>query len=66
MFSIFLIIAGFQIGCPLLAIFIVVFFWTCVLCCNFSRTNKKKYNNPIDKHGDKNYGTIDWLYDGKL
>lgn len=68
MFSILLIIAGFQIGHPFLAIFIVVMFWAYILCSNplQVRQKKKKYINPIDEHGNENYGTIDWLHDGKL
>lgn len=67
MFSILLIIAGFKVGCPLLAIFIVLMFWACILCSNPLRIKQKKnYTNPIDEHGNENYGTIDWLHDGKL
>ena len=68
MFSILLIIAGFKIGCPLLGIFIVIFFWVCILCSNplRIRQEKKKHINPIDEYGDKYYGTIDWLYNNKL
>ena len=29
-------------------------------------TYQPKKKNPIDKHGDDNYGTIDWLTNGKL
>lgn len=31
------------------------------------KINNTRYNkNPIDVHGDYNYGTIDWLKNGKL
>lgn len=64
MFSILFIIAGFKAGCPVLAIFIVIFFWGCILCSNPLR--KVNTTHKIDKYGDENYGDINWLYNNKL
>ena len=33
---------------------------------NETTQNNVHKKNPIDEHGDYNYGTIDWLSKGKL
>lgn len=73
MFSIFLLIAAFQTGNGLTILFVATilgYFWSFIISEIKRSTNTKgtyqKKQNPIDKHGDENYGTIDWLRNGKL
>lgn len=70
MFTIALIIAGIKSGTMHIVIPILFFLWFAIISCIPSKQQLQKKTrvkkNPIDKHGDEVYGTIDWLRDGKL
>lgn len=62
MFTIFIILAGFKAGCPLLGIGIAALIWGIILCGRspYCRIDK------IDKYCDEYYGDINWLKNRKL
>ena len=75
MFSILLIIAAFRTGDikVILLVFMALFVLWAVIISEWNRysiVTKQKQSqpkqNPIDKYGDKHYGTIDWLSQRKL
>ena len=51
-----------------LAIWMIVFPCCAIYGAVTGIKSKPRYykKNPIDKHGDNIYGTIDWLREGKL
>jgi len=80
MFSIMLLIAAFQTGditMILLVMGALGWLWYMIIsefqkgARAASTKQSRQYQskpkqNPIDKHGDEVYGTIDWLRNGKL
>lgn len=66
MWTIILIIAGIQSGTLHIVLPILALVWFTIIGCWPKKDEKPKPKNPIDKHGDEVYGTIDWLRDGKL
>ena len=69
MITIAIIIAGIMSGEIIPALCIVAFGWLILIIGIMGAKSDLKNprpQDPIDKHGDENYGDIDWLRKGKL
>ena len=68
MISLALVVSAFITGnitVILLVLCMVGGFWL-MFICTWKNQNQSTKKNKIDKYGDDNYGTIDWLHQGKI